>query len=226
MWHLRFEAFFYADVKRHTKCKCQWKQLINRCDSIEQCTALSLSDWSTWNSSNSTAKRGHIYLNGKNESNYLLGFITSGGFFHIRKRSSEIENRNKKTRWRLPTENEERTFGSHSLHGKNDTVRSARARFNCVDVYFCTIFQGTLEDGTVFDSSISRGQPISFTLGMDEVIKGWDQGLLGMCEGEKRKLTIPPELGYGAAGAGDAIPPNSVLIFETELIKIERRDDL
>jgi FK506-binding protein 2 len=58
------------------------------------------------------------------------------------------------------------------------------------------------------------------------VIKGWDQGLLGMCEGEKRKLVIPPELGYGAAGAGDTIPANSVLIFETELIKIERKQEL
>ncbi|EDS37158.1 FK506-binding protein 2 [Culex quinquefasciatus] len=87
-------------------------------------------------------------------------------------------------------------------------------------------YTGTLEDGTEFDSSIPRGQPLSFTLGMGQVIKGWDQGLLNMCEGEKRKLVIPPELGYGERGAGDKIPPNSVLIFEVELVKIERKTEL
>lgn len=86
--------------------------------------------------------------------------------------------------------------------------------------------QGTLEDGTVFDSSIPREQPLTFTVGAGQVIKGWDQGLLGMCEGEKRRLVIPPELGYGSSGAGDKIPPDSTLIFETELIKIERKDEL
>lgn len=61
---------------------------------------------------------------------------------------------------------------------------------------------------------------------MGQVIKGWDQGLLNMCEGEKRKLIIPPELGYGARGAGEKIPPNSVLVFEVELVKIERKTEL
>lgn len=83
-----------------------------------------------------------------------------------------------------------------------------------------------MEDGTVFDSSIPREQPLTFTLGSGQVIKGWDQGLLGMCEGEKRRLVIPSELGYGASGAGDKIPPGATLIFETELIKIERKDEL
>ncbi|XP_052891590.1 peptidyl-prolyl cis-trans isomerase FKBP2 [Anopheles moucheti] len=87
-------------------------------------------------------------------------------------------------------------------------------------------YTGTLEDGTEFDSSIPRGNPLTFTLGMGQVIKGWDQGLLGMCEGEKRKLIIPPELGYGERGAGEKIPPNSVLIFEVELMKIERKTEL
>ena len=87
-------------------------------------------------------------------------------------------------------------------------------------------FQGTLEDGTEFDSSYPRGSPLTFTLGSGQVIKGWDQGLLGMCEGEKRRLVIPPELGYGKAGAGAKIPPDSTLIFETELVKIERKSEL
>ncbi|EDW59441.1 peptidyl-prolyl cis-trans isomerase FKBP2 [Drosophila virilis] len=85
-------------------------------------------------------------------------------------------------------------------------------------------YKGTLQDGTEFDSSHNRGKPFSFTLGARQVIKGWDQGLLGMCEGERRTLTIPPELGYGASGAGGGkIPPNAVLVFDVEMIKIEAR---
>lgn len=87
-------------------------------------------------------------------------------------------------------------------------------------------YTGTLEDGTEFDSSYPRGQPLSFTIGAGQVIKGWDQGLLGMCEGEKRRIVIPPELGYGKAGAGDKIPGGATLIFETELVKIERKTEL
>ncbi|KAM4754348.1 LOW QUALITY PROTEIN: peptidyl-prolyl cis-trans isomerase FKBP2 [Cyanocitta cristata] len=86
-------------------------------------------------------------------------------------------------------------------------------------------YSGTLEDGTPFDSSLSRDQPFVF-LGTGQVIKGWDQGLLGMCEGEKRKLVIPPELGYGDRGAPPKIPGGAVLIFEVELLKIERRPEL
>jgi FK506-binding protein 2 len=75
-----------------------------------------------------------------------------------------------------------------------------------VDVHY----RGTLEDGTEFDASYNRGQPLSFTVGTGQVIKGWDQGLLDMCPGEKRKLTIQPEWAYGSRGAGP-IPANSVL---------------
>jgi FKBP-type peptidyl-prolyl cis-trans isomerase len=81
-------------------------------------------------------------------------------------------------------------------------------------------YVGTLTDGTKFDNSYDRNKPFVFTLGNGEVIQGWDEGILGMKIGGKRKLTIPPSLGYGESGSGDVIPPNSTLIFEVELISI------
>ncbi len=80
---------------------------------------------------------------------------------------------------------------------------------------------GKLEDGTVFDSSYKRGKPLTFTLGQGRVIQGWEIGIEGIREGGKRKLTIPPELGYGESGVRGIIPPNSPLIFEVELIEIK-----
>ena len=80
-------------------------------------------------------------------------------------------------------------------------------------------YTGTLEDGTQFDTSIGRA-PFSFPLGAGRVIKGWDEGVEGMKVGGKRKLTIPPELGYGSRGAGNVIPANATLIFEVELLTV------
>ncbi|KAF8422524.1 FKBP-type peptidyl-prolyl isomerase [Tirmania nivea] len=83
-------------------------------------------------------------------------------------------------------------------------------------------YRGTLEsDGTKFDASYDRGQPFEFTLGQGRVIKGWDQGLLDMCVGEKRKLTIPYQYAYGERGMPPMIPPKATLIFETELISMK-----
>ena len=95
--------------------------------------------------------------------------------------------------------------GEEAINGKKVTVN----------------YSGTLINGTKFDSSYDRGVPFTFTLGAGEVIKGWDKGVTGMKVGGKRKLTIPPDLGYGATGAGSVIPPNATLIFEVELLKIE-----
>ena len=82
-------------------------------------------------------------------------------------------------------------------------------------------YTGELEDGTVFDSSLNPGrEPFTFTLGVGSVIKGWDLGVKGMKVGGKRKLTIPPELGYGERNTS-VIPPNSTLIFEVDLLEVE-----
>lgn len=81
-------------------------------------------------------------------------------------------------------------------------------------------YTGTLTNGQKFDSSLDRGKPFQFVLGAGQVIKGWDQGVAGMKVGGKRKLTIPPDMGYGARGFPPVIPPNSTLVFEVELLAV------
>ena len=81
-------------------------------------------------------------------------------------------------------------------------------------------YTGWLTSGRKFDSSKDRNSPFAFNLGAGEVISGWDEGVAGMKIGGKRKLTLPPELGYGARGAGGVIPPNATLVFEVELLEV------
>ena len=95
------------------------------------------------------------------------------------------------------------------------TGREAAAG-NLVTVHYT----GWLTNGKKFDSSVDRRDPFSFPIGAGQVIRGWDEGVAGMKVGGKRKLTIPPELGYGARGAGGVIPPNATLVFDVELLEV------
>jgi peptidylprolyl isomerase len=109
------------------------------------------------------------------------------------------------------------TTSPSGLQYREDAVGEGREakRGDTVSVHYT----GTLQDGSKFDSSRDRGQPLEFPLGAGHVIKGWDEGVAGMKIGGRRTLVIPPELGYGARGVGP-IPPNSTLVFDVELMGI------
>jgi peptidylprolyl isomerase len=92
---------------------------------------------------------------------------------------------------------------------------------NKVSVHYTGWLYNNNAKGAKFDSSVDRGQPFQFTLGAHQVIAGWDEGVAGMKVGGKRTLIIPPELGYGAGGAGGVIPPNATLMFDVELLGVQ-----
>jgi FKBP-type peptidyl-prolyl cis-trans isomerase FkpA len=100
--------------------------------------------------------------------------------------------------------------------GHGDTAASGQR----VTVHYTGWLDNNGNKGAKFDSSRDRNEPFAFSLGRGQVIKGWDQGVAGMKVGGKRKLTIPPDLGYGARGAGGVIPPNATLVFEVELLGV------
>ncbi|MBS1993488.1 MAG: FKBP-type peptidyl-prolyl cis-trans isomerase [Cyanobacteria bacterium SZAS LIN-2] len=101
-----------------------------------------------------------------------------------------------------------------------DTVKGEGAR-PTVGQTVIVHYTGWLTNGQKFDSSLDRGQPFDFKLGAGQVIKGWDEGVKGMHIGGKRHLVIPPQLGYGAKGAGDSIPGNATLVFDVELLGVK-----
>ncbi|KAL0956739.1 hypothetical protein HGRIS_002859 [Hohenbuehelia grisea] len=103
---------------------------------------------------------------------------------------------------------------------KPDDCPATAKKGDSIEVHYT----GTLfSNGNKFDSSVDRGQPLPLTLGVGQVIKGWDEGLLGMCQGEKRTLTIPSSMAYGSRGFGSIIPPNSALVFTVELVSLKSK---
>jgi peptidylprolyl isomerase len=103
---------------------------------------------------------------------------------------------------------------------KAGTGPSPKTGQTCVMHYTGWLYEGD-KKGAKFDSSVDRGQPFEFKIGMHQVIAGWDEGVATMNVGGKRTLIIPPELGYGARGAGNVIPPNATLMFDVELLAIK-----
>ena len=140
----------------------------------------------------------------------VIIILIFGGYFLLQK---PVSNQPAEKKEIISENNEAKTVKIETLQqGSGEAAKTG----DLVTVHYT----GTLENGTKFDSSVDRGTPFDFTLGQNRVIQGWELGVLGMKVGEKRKLTIPSELGYGSQGAGELIPPNATLIFEVELLKI------
>ncbi|MBI1866395.1 MAG: FKBP-type peptidyl-prolyl cis-trans isomerase [Candidatus Staskawiczbacteria bacterium] len=139
----------------------------------------------------------------------VIIILIFGGYFLLKKPVNSQPVKEEKN----PTNNEVKNVKIEILQeGSGESSKTG----DIVAVHYA----GALEDGAKFDSSVDRGTPFSFTLGENKVIQGWELGVLGMKAGEKRKLTIPPELGYGESGYPGVIPPNATLIFQVELLKI------
>jgi len=135
----------------------------------------------------------------------LVYLFFSGPLMNLFTPNIQNETENNMTTTETGFKAEDVTVGTGELAQTGNTVRAH--------------YVGKLTNGQVFDSSLDRGTPIEFTLGVGQVIRGWDEGIVGMREGGKRILTIAPEFGYGDRAVG-AIPANSVLVFEVELVDI------
>jgi len=122
-----------------------------------------------------------------------------------------------------PSESTQQNLSTYDIQGmKVEVLKEGTGPEAKVGDTVSVHYTGTLLNGTKFDSSVDRGQPFSFVLGQNRVIKGWELGVLGMKVGEKRKLTIPPELAYGNQAVGGVIPANSTLVFDVELLGINK----
>ncbi|MBP9753125.1 MAG: FKBP-type peptidyl-prolyl cis-trans isomerase [Proteobacteria bacterium] len=140
------------------------------------------------------------------KKNVILAILLSigGGGYYLTSKTKEEKTNVKEDKMELKIVDTQE--GTGSIVEKGDRLR--------------VHYRGTLENGKQFDSSFDRGEPLEFTVGVGQVIKGWDDGLLGLKVGGKRTIHIPAHLGYGSRGAGNAIPPNSNLIFDVELVEI------
>ena len=132
--------------------------------------------------------------------------------------SEEAEAQEPKTNQAEPAESPVGELGGLQINDKTVGTGTEAANGDRVAVHYT----GRLSDGTKFDSSLDRDQPFEFVLGEGRVIQGWEKGVLGMKVGGQRELVIPPEMGYGAQGAGDVIPPNAILNFDIELLEVQK----
>ena len=151
----------------------------------------------------------------------VLIFAVGGVYFLVNPLDKNQGDDNLANQANLSNENQnQQTTINYNIQGmKIEILQQGTGEGSKVGDNISVNYTGTLLDGTKFDSSIGR-EPFEYTLGQNRVIQGWELGLLNMKVGEKRKLTIPPELGYGTQGAGGVIPPNATLIFEVEMLNI------
>ncbi len=149
----------------------------------------------------------------------VIGLIGLGVYGLMRQSGVQVENQTVI----LPADTQAQPEATASTQSQTK-VKSMEVTAKNGDILVMN-YTGRLENGTVFDSNVDpkfgHVTPFEFKLGAGMVIKGWDEGLVGMKIGEKKTLTIPPEKGYGATGAGNAIPPNATLIFDVELVGIK-----